>query len=245
MKAYLIDDEPANSVVLTELLKEYLPHVQVIGSATEVSIALKELQILEPDVIFLDVRMPEASGFDFLDRLENPDCEIVFVTGYEEFALKALKREAADYLLKPIDVEELKTAIDRVEKRIAIRRTSEFGLEEINFQIHQGDKVVVISSANVLWIEAEGNYSVLGTVDGTRLTLARTLKELESQLDPIHSFIRIHRSLVLNLAHLESYSKTEPCILKLKGGLEFEVSRRKKSEVLSRLSTSGFDSKTE
>lgn len=236
LKAYLIDDEPANSIVLRELLKEYLPHVEVIGSATEVSVALVDLQTLEPDVIFLDVRMPEASGFDFLDRLEKLDVEIVFVSGYEEFALKAIKREAADYLLKPVDVDELRTAIDRVEKRLAKIKTNPSGLDEILIQVHLGEKVMVVSSSRILWIEAEGNYSVLGTEDGAKHTLARTLKELENQLDPIHSFIRIHRSLIVNLAHLESYSKTEPCILKLKGGLEFEVSRRKKSEVLARLS---------
>lgn len=240
MKAYLIDDEPANSVVLWELLKEYFPFVEVLGTATDVLSAWNDLKSLKPDVIFLDVRMPDYSGFEFLDQLERTDVEIVFVTGYEEFALKAIKREAADYLLKPIDVDELKAALERVEKRLLQKQPTDLGTEEIQVQVHQREKVIVVSSSKILWIEADGNYTVLGMEDGERHTLPRTLKELEIQLEAIQSFIRIHRSLIVNLSHLISYSKTDPCLLKLKGGHEFEISRRKKTEVLARLGKSNL-----
>ncbi|HRH34121.1 MAG TPA: LytTR family DNA-binding domain-containing protein [Catalimonadaceae bacterium] len=240
MKAYLIDDEPANSVVLWELLKEYFPFVEVLGTATNVLSAWNDLKSLKPDVIFLDVRMPDYSGFEFLDQLERTDVEIVFVTGYEEFALKAIKREAADYLLKPIDVDELKAALERVEKRLLQKQPTDLGTEEIQVQVHQREKVIVVSSSKILWIEADGNYTVLGMEDGERHTLPRTLKELEIQLEAIQSFIRIHRSLIVNLSHLISYSKTDPCLLKLKGGHEFEISRRKKTEVLARLGKSNL-----
>jgi two-component system LytT family response regulator len=240
LKAYLIDDEPANSVVLWELLKEYFPFVEVLGTATNVLSAWNDLKSLKPDVIFLDVRMPDYSGFEFLDQLERTDVEIVFVTGYEEFALKAIKREAADYLLKPIDVDELKAALERVEKRLLQKQPTDLGTEEIQVQVHQREKVIVVSSSKILWIEADGNYTVLGMEDGERHTLPRTLKELEIQLEAIQSFIRIHRSLIVNLSHLISYSKTDPCLLKLKGGHEFEISRRKKTEVLARLGKSNL-----
>lgn len=235
MKAYLIDDESANSVVLSELLKEYFPHVTVSGAATSVPTALKEVKILNPDVIFLDVRMPDYSGFDFLDQLETTGAEIVFVTGYEEFALKAIKRDVADYLLKPIDVDELGAALERVERRLSQRQATDLSVEEIHLQVHRREKVMMISSAKIMWIEADGNYAILGLEDGEEYTISRTLKDMEIQLEQISSFIRIHRSLIVNLSHMISYSKTDPCVLKLKGGREFEISRRKKTEVLSRL----------
>jgi len=233
MRVLLVDDEPLARQLLAELLAE-IPDVELVGEAANGFEAVRRVQELAPDLLLLDIQMPKLSGFEVLELLGEPAPAVVFVTAYDEYALKAFEVHAVDYLMKPVEPERLAEAVDRARSRpgpdrataatlAAAARPPGRRLERILFR--EEGQVHVVPVAKIDFVEAQDDYLSF-SVSGRRLRRQQTLGSLETQLDP-GRFVRIHRSYLLNvdrLARLELYSK-DSWVALLGDGTKLPVSR--------------------
>jgi two-component system, LytTR family, response regulator len=246
LSCVIIDDEPSGRIVLKELLKKFFPGIVIRGEASDVSEAEKEIISAKPDFIFLDVQMPGGNGFELLKRFHKIDFEVVFVTSYEKYAIDAIRFSALDYILKPVEIADFKNCIERIRKLKADKLNSQPLIvnllknidsegDEKNIAIHHKDKVKLIRLKEISHIEAAGNYTNVYISSGQKYTPARLLRDFEDFLEDHSNFVRISKSVILNLDYVSEYSKGEPCILYLKNGSEYEVSRRKKTEIIEKL----------
>lgn len=235
MRALLVDDEPLARSLLAELLAKH-PQVEIVGEAANGFEAVKRVGELSPDLLFLDIQMPKLSGFEVLELLGSEAPATVFVTAYDEFALRAFEVHAVDYLLKPVEPERLARALERVRERIATEQPSVDAealagaarvpgraLERVLFR--EEGRVHVLPVERIDFVEAQDDYLSFAAA-GKRLRKQQTLTRLEEQLDA-QRFVRIHRSYVLNverLARLEIYAK-DSWIAILADGTKLPVSR--------------------
>lgn len=243
MRVLLVDDEPLARQLLAELLAE-VPEVEVVGEASNGFEAVRRVQELSPDLLLLDIQMPKLSGFEVLELLGEAAPAVVFVTAYDEYALKAFEVHAVDYLMKPVEPERLAEAIGRARSRPAADRPSAAALadsarppgrrlERILFR--EEGQVQVVPVARIDFVEAQDDYLSFA-VAGRRLRRQQTLGSLERQLDP-GRFVRIHRSYLLNvdrLARLELYSK-DSWVALLGDGTKIPVSRSGYARLRDRL----------
>lgn len=253
MKAIIVDDEELARKNLAMLLAEYCPTIEVIGDAGNVENAKSLIESSAPDVVFLDIRMPSGSeGFDLLDQIENRNFLVVFVTAFKDYALRAFQANAIHYVLKPIDIEELTDAVERIT---ASRNT--FTENPENFETYfesiknlsssmdsegYGNKVAIshtkgiklIQIEDIVYLEASGNCTVLYFSDGTRYLDTRTLKIYEGILNP-HIFYRIHKSHIINLDYLKEYLNEDGHFAVLKTGKLLPVARNRVSTFVKTL----------
>jgi len=235
MRALIVDDEPLARNLLAEQLAE-LGGVEVVGEAGNGFEAVKRCEELLPDLVFLDIQMPKLSGFEVLELLGDAAPAVVFVTAYDEYALKAFAVHAVDYLLKPVDPERLAAALERARRRLAeaapppdaaglaaAARPPGRPLERV--LLREEGRIHVLPAERIDYVEARDDY-LLFVAGALRVKKQQTLSELEAQLDP-GRFVRIHRSYLLNverLARLESYGK-ESWLAFLADGARLPVSR--------------------
>jgi two-component system, LytTR family, response regulator len=242
----IIDDEAAGRIVIRELLWRFHPDVNVLGEASNMDEAFREIRAKKPDFVFLDIQMPGGSGFDLLKRFASVDFEIIFVTSFEKYAINAIRTSALDYLLKPVDINDLKNSIEKVKKAreqkinnqpliVNLLNNMDSTDTEKKMVVHHLDKVKLLKLSDVVCLEAESNYSHIYTTEGQRFTPARVLKEFEEFLSDQSCFLRINKSVIVNLDYVTEYSKGEPCILHLSNGKEYEIGRRKKAEMMERI----------
>lgn len=241
IKALLVDDDVANRDYLREVLKVH-PEVEVVGEAENIAQAAERIGSLKPDLLFLDVEMPGGTGFDLLQQLGTWPFDVIFCTGFQRYAIQAIRFSALDYLLKPVQPDELATALDRYKQRhpdqdrSALQKQflSNIGQRDehaMKLTLTSGDRTYFITPAEVTHCTADDNYTELHTVDGKRFVSARTLKDYEDMLAPL-GFLRVHRSTLVNksqITHLDNGHVV------LKNQLRVEISRRKKEEVLKAL----------
>lgn len=249
ISALIVDDEQDGREVLAQLIHIHAPNVFIVGEAADADTACKLIDRFQPHLVFLDIQMAGKNGFSVLEQYEKINFEVIFVTSYEQYSLTAIKFNALDYLLKPIDTEELKLAIYKATDRIGTKweyetRISNL-LESLDRQqsprkiaVHVRDSVYMINLSEVLYIEADGNYCKIATQQHDTYMVTRMLKEFEEYLGPQSSFIRISKSAIVNLDFIIKYSKGEPCILTMANQHTFEVSRRKKQDILDILKSS-------
>ncbi len=243
MKIVIIDDERLAREELRTLLSD-LPELEVIGEAANVTQALKLLPRLQPDLIFLDIEMPGRTGFDLLEALPPPHPQVVFVTAYDAFALRAFEVNALDYLMKPVHPQRLAQAVARVRGQLARPEEPVPPPADLSTPLKEDDRVYVrdgerswfIPVRTLHLLEAEGNYTRLHFGTETAL-LYRTLNSMEARL-PAALFLRANRSQLVNISHLD---KVEPWFsnslkAKLRGGPEIEFSRRQAQLFRDRLS---------
>lgn len=245
MKAILIDDELSNRTLLTSMLKKHCPNVKLIGEAESSDKAFEMISLLKPDLIFLDVKMPQKSGFDLLRMFETIHFSVIFITGFDEYAVKAFEFNAVDYILKPIDYLKLITAVKKAEtkQQATLNNIIHFvhSLEEKTNYVkkltcHSNDKVNIIDLNEIVYIEASRGYSEIVDIKNQKHIFAKSLSEYEELLEPIPTFIRVNKSYIINTDHVLSYTKGNECIILMKGrDFEIEVSRRKKTQVISAL----------
>lgn len=244
IKAVLIDDEKKAVKNLTLLIDEFCENVEVVGSANSVNEGVKVIESHKPDLVFLDIEMPFGTGFDLLSQLENVDFEVIFVTAYNQYAIKAIKNNALDYILKPVGVEELRQAISKVEvKRDSFVKGSVDGrleslLESMNSKTalpvklalpcDGGYEMVLIDS--IVRCEASINYTIIYFEKGKKVTASKTLKFFEDLL-PEGNFFRVHQSHLVNLDKVDKYFKSENSYLHMCDSSNVPISRRKKVEV--------------
>jgi len=245
MKTIIIDDEPKARDNLKLLLSEYCPNVNILASEGNVKDAIASIKKHQPELIFLDVQMQGETGFDLLEKLETITFEVVFTTAHHEYALKAFKFSAIDYLLKPIDIEDLKRAVQRAIERNGkqMERRMEIASDTLDQNKSSFNKIALPTSEGFVFIvkddivrcESTDNYTNFYLTDGTKVLVSKTLKHFDEILSP-HGFFRVHQSHLINLSHLQKYHKGEGGYAIMSDSSSVMVSRRKKTEFLDCLS---------
>jgi two-component system LytT family response regulator len=241
----VVDDESANREVLAGMLRKHCPVIHVLGEASSADNAFELASKLHPQLVFVDVKMPGKSGFEFLRMYKELPFDVIFVSGYDEYAIQAFEFNAVDYILKPVDYTQLIHAVGRAEKRVEdkIRHRDHLlhfvhSLDEKDqlvkrLRFHHHDKVHIVNVDEIVSIQALRGYSEICTADNVRLISSRNLVEYENILAPFTHFLRISKSTIINASHIDSYTKGTDCFIKMKKtGMEIEVSRRKKTDVL-------------
>ncbi len=243
LEAVIVDDEIKALQSLSWELTNFSDEIKVGASFTDPQEALNYLANHTPDCLFLDIEMPTMDGFQFIQKLTNKNFPVVITTAYNQYAIKALKHEAIDYLLKPIDTDDLKDTIAKIKKHNSKNFTAE-RLEKILLNFNAGNihnritintdgKLIFLESDEILYAESDGNYSTLYLVDGQKLVLTKKLKEVNDIL-PQDSFFRIHNSYIINLHKIKEFLKTDGYVI-LKSNHKIPVSRQKKSDFLDLL----------
>lgn len=244
IRSIIIDDETANREILSGLLGELCPSIEVIGMAESAAAGYQLIMELQPELVFLDVRMPVQNGFDLLRMFEDIPFQVVFVTAYDEYAIQAFEFNAVDYILKPIDYEKLVQSVGRVERRIQLNQGNSDMIHFIRsldektqllnrISLHKTGKVRIVDLDQICFIRARRNYSEVITTDNQRLVSSKSLSNYEQLLGPYPNFIRVNKSHLINVRYIESYSKGTTCYIAMKNTEEeLEVSRRKKRQIL-------------
>ncbi|CAN5812702.1 LytTR family DNA-binding domain-containing protein [soil metagenome] len=246
ISALLIDDEESSRIVLSNLLKDFFPEVSIVGEAENVEDAYLLVNKLGPQLVFLDIQMPKANGFSLLKKFETIPFEVIFVTSFDKFAINAIKFSALDYLLKPVEIADLKDAVNKaiqcIEQKknkntqiINLVNSFDSDFKEPKIAVHAGDKVKMLSIQHIVYIQAEGRYCNIVLDTNEVYVTAKYLKEFEDYLSARPSFIRISQSLMINVKYIKEYSKGDPFIIGMLDGKCFEVPRRKKPDILERL----------
>ncbi|MEJ7647069.1 MAG: LytTR family DNA-binding domain-containing protein [Chryseolinea sp.] len=237
----LIDDEPDCIRLLAMQLKEHCPQVNVVGQFTSSVEGLNAIRKIKPDVVFLDVEMPEMNGFALLEELDDIPFSLIFITAYNEFAIKAFRYSALDYLLKPLDSHELQEAVKKAEKR---QRIDLGQIEMLQSQMQRGkhpQKIAVPSQSGVAFIElkdlvyceADSNYTKLFLTTGKNHLLSKTLREVQQVLEE-RNFLRVHRQFLVNLDHIKMYHKGEAAYLEMDGGPNIPVAKNQKERLVQK-----------
>jgi len=245
IEAIIIDDEEDGREALKLAVERYCPEVSIKAVAENPEKGLQAIQSLKPQLVFLDVQMPGMSGFDLLQRVSPISFEVIFVSAHDRYAIKAIKFSALDYLLKPVDVDELVHAIGRVKERLSLAE-SNFPVQSVlhNLQFKSGkiDRVAVPSlegidffnTQDIIYCKAEGSYTSLVLSGQPAVLVSRKLKDFEDLLSE-SGFCRVHHSYLINLQQVKRYVKGEGGYVILSNDHHVDVSRRKKDEFLSLL----------
>jgi two-component system LytT family response regulator len=244
IRTVLIDDEPKNNRVLKMMLEEFCPEVTIIGQADNAPDGITLIRELRPDLVFLDIEMPHGNGFDLLDQLKPIRFEVVFITAFNEYSLKAIKYSALDYLLKPVNIEELKQAVQKAVDRMANRNTNE-RIENLLYNLRKPQQdlqkialpskegYIFILLADIIRCESKTGYTTF-YVDGIeKIISSRNIKEYEPLL-PTDIFFRIHNSHIINLNHVKKYHRGRGGYIEMDDGALIEVATRRKDEFLAR-----------
>lgn len=247
IRAILVDDEPGSLVTLKTLLQRYCPDVSVVAETGHPPDVVELVRKFSPDLLFLDIEMPYANAFDLLDMLRPVKFEVVFVTAFNDYALKAFKYAALDYLLKPLNIDELKGAVERVKKMLmgpqGINGRVNGLLENLSRPADDPEKISIptddgyslLELNKIIFIEAEGNYSRVYLENGRKPLIVRSLKEFEETLPP-KRFIRVHHSFIINIHHAKRYQKGRGGLVEMTNGVRIEVAVRKRTDFLNKFS---------
>jgi two-component system, LytTR family, response regulator len=246
MNVLLIDDEPNCLEMLEILIKKYCPNLHIIGQYEDPSVAVNKIPILKPDLVFLDVDMPILNGFDVLDKCRDTPFPVIFTTAHNQYAVKAFKYSAIDYLLKPIDKEELITAVQKAkhihqinyqaqQRNILLDYVNPLKATKQKIALSTSDSIVFLNIKDIVYCESHGNYSNVFTQDGKSHTFTKSLKDLEEMLQE-NLFFRVHNSYLVNLRKVEKYLRTDGGDVKMSDGKIIPVARSKKEELLGALS---------
>ncbi|HOP05581.1 MAG TPA: LytTR family DNA-binding domain-containing protein [Tenuifilaceae bacterium] len=243
--AIIIDDEPDARKSLQMMLKSYFPNdIEIMQSVGSVKEGVKAINRHNPELVFLDIEMPNESGFSLFEYFHEPEFEVIFTTAHQQYALEAIKIAALDYLLKPVNPDDLEGAIERFRKRN--RNYSKLKIKtfisnlendiEVNrkimFPVQSGYKIEKVN--NILFCKAEINYSQIHTVSGPKYMVATTLKNLEELL-PNNIFFRTHKSYIINLNHVSGFERKDSTVT-LSGNHKVDVAIRRTDELMERLS---------
>jgi two-component system LytT family response regulator len=240
MKAVIVDDEKDSRQILINYLEKYCPDVTVCGFGESVATGLEAIRKHNPDIVFLDIEMPYGNGFDLLEQAGDHQFETVFVTAFGNYAIQALNQSASYYLLKPINIDELVKAVEKIKTekaennytqhaRVLLDNLKNNGQQKIMLPTLEGFEIVPV--ADIIYGEAADNFTRFYFKEGQPLMICRTLKYFEDVLSA-HGFLRIHRSYLINPSFVIRYSKGKGGYVTMKNNQELEVSANKKQEFL-------------
>jgi len=238
IKAFLVDDEEAGIISLSNLLERRHPEVKIMGTYTDSRLVSAAVETLRPDLVFLDINMPHFNGLELVTQFSGHIPQVIFTTAYDEYLLKALRLRVIDYLLKPIRAEELAAALARFE---SVQEEGSTLVENLNHMKLNGDlEVIAISStkgfklqalADILYVEGAGSYCVFHTNDGTQMVVSKRLGEIEQRMSQT-SFFRAHKSSLINLRHVKEYIRGEGGDVVMSNGQKIPLARHRKKEFM-------------
>lgn len=242
LNAIIVEDEKRSRETLSGLLKLYCKNVNIIAEADGMQTGIEVIEKYKPDVLFLDVQMPDGSGFRLLESLKEIDFDIVFTTAYDQFAIKAIKFSAIDYLLKPIYPDDLIAAVKKAEQRQDVRNSRknvEVLLENMKkpesepprIVLSTSEKINVVEVKDIIRCESDNYYTLYCFTNGTKLLVSKTLKENEELLKGFN-FIRPHKSHLINTMYIKSFNRHEGGFIQMTDGSLVPVSRRKKEKIM-------------
>ncbi|HLF47591.1 MAG TPA: LytTR family DNA-binding domain-containing protein [Chitinophagaceae bacterium] len=244
LRAIIIDDEHHSCDALKMLLDKCCPQVQITAICYSGADAIEKIRELKPDLIFLDIEMPNMNGFQMLEQISKINFEIIFTTSYDQYAITAFKFSALDYLLKPVDREELERAVQKVSKKInpAISQQLDILLQKINQPSVPVQRIALptmqglefVSVESIIHCSSSNNYTEFFLSDKKRLLVSRTLKETDDMLAD-HGFLRVHNSHIINLNAITRYIKGEGGYLIMSDGSSVDVSRSRKELLMQRI----------
>lgn len=244
IRSVIIDDEPGNIITLEEMLKAYCPDVTVEGTALNPLLGADLIKNVQPDLVFLDIEMPYGNAFDLLDKLSPVTFEVIFITAFNDYAIKAFKYAALDYILKPVNINELKLAVVKAAKRLDEKKVNtrvasllsnlkseNQQLQKIGLSTSDGYRFENIS--NIMYLQAEGSYTTVFIKGNKKEVVSKNLKEFEDIL-PAADFCRVHHSYLINMNSVKKYYKGRGGYVEMENGATIEISVRKKDEFFSR-----------
>ena len=234
LRAVIVDDELHGRENLKKIIENYCHEIEILGCAESVVSAKELVSIHKPDVVFLDISMPVLDGFDFLDEYDELNFMVVFVSAHEEFGINAVKAGAADYLLKPVNIKELKQTVKKLLliKNKSIKVETVYETDKLVLPASHGFNVLVID--DIIRLEAEGCYTKVIYKDGKNTIISRTLKDFEDTV-PKEKFFRIHKSHLINLKYIKDYSNISGNFVTMTDGSKIEISRRKAPEFIQKI----------
>jgi two-component system LytT family response regulator len=244
LKAIIVDDEPNCSESLGLMLKRYCHEVELSAICNSGDSALKEIPLHHPQLVFLDIEMPHMNGFELIEKLPEINFELIFTTSYDQYAIKAIKFSALDYLLKPVDREELKKAVQKVMQRQQppLPQQLEILLQKLNQPVNSNLKIAIptmeglqmIQVDSIISCTSDSNYTNFHLKNKQKITASRTLKDIEEMLEG-RSFFRVHNSHLVNLNEIHKYVKGEGGYLIMSDDTNIDVSRSRKEMLLHKL----------
>jgi two-component system LytT family response regulator len=239
LRTVIIDDEPDSVQLLKLQLSQCCPQVEVIETFTSAIKALDRIEKLQPDILFLDIEMPVVSGFELLERIFHLNFSVIFITAYNQYALKAFRFNALDYLVKPIDANELIEAVEKAAKKIkptstqlSLMQKQMRGEKATKFAIPAQNGISFIELNEIVFVEASNNYSKLVLVDKKMFIISKTLKDVQDVLEDSH-FLRVHRQYIINLNHLKYFNKNES-ILTMDNGQHLPIAKNQKERLIEK-----------
>ena len=242
LTAIIIDDETSSSNTLRQKLHNHCPEVTIIAECENAEEGIENIEQKKPDIVFLDVEMPRMNGFTMLQHLKNKNFEVIFITAYDHYAIKAIKISALDYLVKPVEVEDLKTAVEKaIQKRkqppgnnrveLLLQNILDEKKEHQRIAISSMEGLQFVVTDDIIYMEANSNYTIFFLTGNRKITATKTLKDFEELL-PASIFIRIHHSYLINKNGVEKYIKGDGGQVLMKNGVTLDVARRKKEEFM-------------
>jgi two-component system, LytTR family, response regulator len=239
MKAIIIDDEKDSIKILEVMIRKFAPSVDVVATCTDPVDALEKIKTLKPQVIFVDVHMPQLTGFELLEQTDRSSFDVIFTTSSEQHVLKALKTGAIDYLLKPVQGEELKIAVEKV----AVKRNQvpaaqlEMLMNYFKPQkpkvkrvaLTASDHLVFVDVNDILYCESDSNYTTFFLANGEKVIISKTLKDVEEMLGG-DDFFRVHASYLINMKHVSKFTRGDGGFVVMSNNQQISVSRKKKDE---------------
>lgn len=244
IKAIIIDDEERARILLKGMIKEFVEELEVLAECPDLPTGIKAIKKFTPDIVFLDIEMPGHSGLELLDFFNENEVnfDIIFVTAYNQYAIKAFKLSAIDYLLKPVEIDELQESIKRYKNKQKKQQIDYQVLKE-NFNSPMNEKIAIpvgnaikfIELKNIIYLKADSSYSELYFEDGTKLVVSRTLKNFEEVLTGENGFLRCHKSYLVSINSIVEYVKSDGGYVVLKNGANLTISPEKTSELLDML----------
>ncbi|HNR06985.1 MAG TPA: response regulator [Saprospiraceae bacterium] len=245
IRSLIIDDEENGRSALQMLVHEYCPDVRVLESCSSAADGLRAIVERKPDLIFLDIEMPLMTGFDLLEKISHLPISVIFTTAFHQYAIKAIRYSALDYLLKPIDPEELIAAVGRYRAQLSkpVADQFRFLMDKLAQKEHTHRKLAIpnmegfklVSVDEIVSCEADDNYTHINLKNKSRITASRTLKEIQQLLEDYDLFIRIHHGYLVNLREVSQYIRGEGGYVIMTDGSHFNVSRNKKEALLRHL----------
>jgi len=239
IKALLVDDEPQARKSLRILIEKHCPEVHIHGEAENITEAYQFIVNESPNLVFLDISMPNGTGLELLEQIDGLDVEVIFTTAHHEFAIKALRLSALDYLLKPVDYSELKKAVSRYSMKkwrmndYSIVKEVLAGKKPKRIAINALDRIHIVNVEDILYLKSDKNYSTF-FLPTQEIIASKPLGEFEELLRD-YGFIRIHRSTIININRIQEFKRGRDPQVILDNGTELEVSRTRKDELLSKL----------
>ena len=245
LKTVIIDDDYVSRLILRDMLEKFLDNIEIMGEAGTVAEGVKLIENSNPDLVLLDISMPDGTGFDLLDKLKSINFKLIFITAYSEYAVKAFKYSAFDYIIKPLNVDELTKAIKRIPHINQVDNKVRFDTLKENLLSNDetASKTValpeingfaIINVGDIIRCEGKRNYTRIIFKDNTEKVVSRTLLEFEHLLSPL-GFVRIHRSHLVNFPNVVRYLKSDGGMVELKSGELLKVSPKHKENLLNKL----------